>query len=110
MMWCNVCGVWHGYSVCDVCTQCVCKWCGVCVYAWYGVLCMVCVYICAVVCGMCVCTHVWKVSGHRPGYNRVNVGNVLVGKMAEQPLVIRVALLTCYACCMSGTVLHNTHV
>ena len=67
-----------------------------CVYAWYGVLYMLYVYIYVLwyVCGMGVCTRVWKRSGHRPGYHRVNVGDVLFGKMAEQPLVIRVALLT----------------
>lgn len=97
-MWYNVCGVWHGKSVCDVCTQCVCVSGVVCVclcLVWCIVY-DVCVYIYVLwyVCGMGVCTRVWKRSGHRPGYHRVNVGDVLFGKMAEQPLVIRVALLT----------------
>lgn len=83
----------------------------VCAYAWNGVLCVVCVYIYVVyVCGT-GCAHMCgRYSRHSPGYHRVNVGDVFVGEMAEQPLVIRVALLTCYPCCMSGSVLNKTRV
>lgn len=59
---CVVCGM---VRVCVMCvlSVCVCKWCGMCMFIMeWCIVCGVCVYIYVVyVCGMGVCTRVWKV-------------------------------------------------